>query len=401
MMYKLSLLVLFASLVLFGCSEESNPRFDTENFMSVFDDNRFDASNFPIDIKQTPDGGFLVLGGRTDTTTNYTAIYLLKTDEFGKFVKEIEVDVETAVHPIGQLAEVQGQYYFFCMNNTSQVSQLASVDANLESVEITPVQNGLRYPAAATFVDGGFVMLSYDDFGKQSIISLVNVSGGVTASKGYSIGVGDEVLEPIIKHFIRTGKKFPFEVGKVSSSLYFFNGFYNYTFSLVFTNIASDNPVGVVQGQHDEGGFTAVLPLGGEKFAASRFNFGDNYLLPNKVLSTTGPTISTKLGGYSLPEMVPNARVRILRATIDSKNVLIYGTDTKAKQIALYFYDEASGTFINSRYLGFSNPFEIGSLIQTEDGGIAVCGTTYLAGRFPRICIFKLSKQELSDSIKE
>lgn len=399
-MYKLSFLVLFASVVLFGCSEESNPRFDTENFMSVFDDNRFDASTFPIDFKQTPDGGFLVLGGRADTTTNYTAIYLLKTDEFGKFVKEIEVDVETAVHPIGRLAEVQGQYYFFCMDNSSQVAQIATVDANLESVEITPVQNGLRYPAAVAFVDGGFVMLSYDDFGKQSIISLVNVSGGVTASKGYSIGVGDEILEPIIKHFIRTGKKYPFEVGKVSSSLYFFNGFYNYTFSLVFTNISSDDPVGVVQGQHDEGGFTAVLPLGGEKFAASRFNFGDNYLLPNKVLSTTGPTISTKLGGYSLPEMVPNARVRILRATVDSKNVLIYGTDTKAKQIALYFYDEAEGTFINSRYLGFSNPFEIGSLIQTEDGGIAVCGTTYLAGRFPRICIFKLSKEELSNSIK-
>ena len=92
--------------------------------------------------------------------------------------------------------------------------------------------------------------------------------------------------------------------------------------------------------------------------------------------------------------MVENASVRILRATIDSKNVLIYGTDTKSKQIGLLFYEESAGTFLSSRYLGFSNPFEIANLIQTEDGGLAVCGTTYLAGRFPRICIFKLSKDQ-------
>ena len=97
--------------------------------------------------------------------------------------------------------------------------------------------------------------------------------------------------------------------------------------------------------------------------------------------------------------MVENASVRILRATIDSKNVLIYGTDTKSKQIGLLFYEESAGTFLSSRYLGFSNPFEIANLIQTEDGGLAVCGTTYLAGRFPRICIFKLSKAKLSENL--
>ena len=59
---------------------------------------------------------------------------------------------------------------------------------------------------------------------------------------------------------------------------------------------------------------------------------------------------------------------------------------------------KATGTFISSRYLGFSNPYEIASLVQTSDEGLAVCGTTYLAGRFPRICIFKLSKEELAAS---
>ena len=381
-----------------SCTEESNPKFDTDNFTSIFDNNKFDASYFPIDIQETPDGGFLVLGGRNLEDSNFTGIYLLKADEFGNFVKEIDVD-EGSVHPIGKLTAIQGRYYFFCMDPVTQVAQIADVDAALEAVNITAVQGGLTYPAAATYVDNGFALLSYDNGSKESVISLVSISGGVQASKGYSIGTGEDIEEPIINHYIRIGRQYPFEVGRVSSSLYFFNGFYNYTFSLVFTNISSDDPAGVVQGQHDDGGFSAVTPLGGNKFASSRFNFGDNYILPNNDLSVSGNTISTDLGGYSLPEMVENARVKILRATIDSKNVLIYGTDTKSKQIGLLFYEESSGTFLSSEYLGFSNPFEIANLIQTSDGGLAVCGTTYLAGRFPRICIFKLSKDKLTGKV--
>jgi hypothetical protein len=396
---KLYILIILFAGVITSCSEDSNPTFDTDNFTSIFDNNKFDASYFPIDIRQTPDGGYLILGGRKLTDSNFTGIYLLKADRFGNFVKEIEVE-ETSVNPIAKFTEREGKYYFFCMDPITQGAQLADVDAELATVNITAVQGGLTYPAAASFTDNSFVLLSYNNGSKESVISLVSVSGGVQASKGYSIGTGEDIEEPIINHYIRTGRQYPFEVGRVASGLYFFNGFYNYTFSLVFTNISSDDPIGVVQGQQDDGGFSAVTSLGGSKFAASRFNFGDNFILPNKDLSTTGNTSSTDLGGYSLPEMVENANVHILRASIESKNVLIYGTDTKSKQIGLLFYEESSGTFLSSRYLGFSNPFEIANLTQTSDGGLAICGTTYLAGRFPRICIFKLSKEKLSENVK-
>ncbi len=391
--------VLVVSLLM-SCSEESNPEFDIQNFTTIFDNNQFDASYFPIDMKQTPDGGYIILGGRRLTDSNFAGIYLLKADKFGNFEKEIEVE-ETSVNPIGKFTEFQTKYYFFCMDPLTQQAQIANVDANLEAVTITPVQGGLTYPAAASFVDNNFVLLGYNNGDKQTVISILNPDGGVLASKGYSIGTGEDVEEPIIKHYIRTGKQYPFEVGKAPSGLYYFNGFFNYTFSLVFTDLTGDDPVGVVQGQQDDGGFSAITPLSGNKFASSRFNFGDNFLIPNKDISTSSITSSTDLGGYSLPEMVPNAKVRILRATSDTKNVLIYGTDTKSKQIGLIYYDEAAGTFISSRYLGFSNPFEIASLIQTSDEGLAVCGTTYVAGRFPRICIFKLSKEQLDSDVNK
>ena len=393
------LIYLLLSLSLFAsCAEESNPNDDITKFTRIYDNNNFSASFYPIDMVQTPNGEYLVLGGRRLTTSNFTGIYLMKADKFGKFIEEIEIG-DSLVNPIGKFTASADQYYFFCMDPLNQQVRLAHVDADLSALSTVTV-GGLTYPAAASFANNQFVLLSYNNGDKQSVISTVTTAGTVQSSKGYTIGVGDEVEEPIINHFLRTGRQYPFEVGQLSGNLFYFNGFYNYTFSLVFTDIDADDPIGVVQGQQDDGGFSAITPIAGSTFAASRFNFGDNFLLPRVNLNTSGTSSSTDLGGFTLPELISNAPVKILRATIDTKSVLIYGSNTKSKQIGLLFYDEASGAFLSSRYLGFSNPFEIANLMTTSEGGLAVCGTTYLAGRFPRICIIKLSESDLAENVK-
>jgi hypothetical protein len=259
---------------------------------------------------------------------------------------------------------------------------------------------GITYPCASSEDGDNFVVLGYNHVDKLTVIGTVNTSGNVLASQNFGVGVGgeDEVEEDVINSFFQYGRKLPFLVGHIPGGLYYFNGFYNYTFSLVFTNLSSENPNGLIQGQHEDGGFSAALPLGGNRFAASVFNFGDNYILPNQTfaISASVPDAAVNLGGFTLPELVPNASVRILKATVNGKAVIIFAGDTKSKQIGLWFYDETSGELLSSRYLGFSNPFEIGNLLQTSDEGLVVCGTTYLAGRFPRICMFKISKNELT-----
>jgi hypothetical protein len=45
-------------------------------------------------------------------------------------------------------------------------------------------------------------------------------------------------------------------------------------------------------------------------------------------------------------------------------------------------------------------PYEIAAMTTTSDGGLAVCGITCVAGRFPRICLFKISGAELAKSFK-
>ena len=390
-------LIAFSIILFIGCANDSDPAADKASFTRIYDNNKYNASFFPIDIKQTPDGGYLILGGRRIDDSSFSGIYIMKVDEFGGFVSEQEVD-ETFVNPIAPLLENGGNYYFFCMTSVGLQPQLFQLDA--EGTLSEPISVGGSYPAAAAVDGNNFVLLSYDNLNKKTVVSVITPTGSISQAKGFSIGAGDAVEEPIISHFLRTGKQIPFLVGKTASGQYYFNGFYNYTLSLAFTNLSADEPQGVIQGQQDDGGLSQVVPLDGGKFALARFNFGDNYFLPNASLNTSGVSSSIDLGGNPFPELIANAPVKILRLTINSKKVVLYGSDTKSKQIALFGYDESTGEFIGSKYLGFSNPFEIASIVSTADGGLAICGTTFVAGRFPRICLFKLSKEAVAESFQ-
>jgi len=392
--YIIFIFLLFA----FACANESDPTADKANFTRIYDNDQFTTSYYPIDMRQTPDGGYLILGGRRLKDSNFSGAYIMKVDEFGDFVFEKEVDSDF-INPAGQLMEVNEKYYFFCMTSVGLQTRLMEMDAEGEITQTISV--GGSYPMVAAPDNGNFVLLSYDNTNKESIVSVVSPTGSISKSKGFSIGAGDAVEEPIINHFIRTGRQLPFQVGKATSGQYFFNGFYNYTISLVFIDLNANNPLGVVQGQQDDGGLSQVTSLEGGKFATARFNFGDNYFIPNATLNTSGVSSSVDLGGNSLPELMANAPVKILSTKVNGKDMLLYASNTRSKQIALFGYDKASGEFNGSRYLGFTNPFEVASLISTTEGGLAVCGTTYVAGRFPRICLFKLSAEKLSASFNK
>lgn len=399
---KKTFLLLFLVTWVISCEEESDPAFDTENFTAIFDNNQFSATYDPIDFKQTADGGYLILGTREAEDSDFNGIYLMKADKFGNFVSEVNVD-QQYVNPIDNLTEINGKFYFICMDELNVVANIVEVSADGEVNSFTPLNSGLTYPNSMSFVDNQFIIQGYDYENRETVVALAGIDGNVVNSKSFTIGVGDtdDLHARILNHYIRTGRQFPFSVGKAGAI--YFNGFYDFTFSMGYTNLQDDEPNGLVQGQQENGGMSALLPLGGSKFAASIYNFGDNYLLPNVILATGALSSSVTLAETALkfPELVPDARVRIVKATVDTKNTVIFGSTTISKQIGLFLYDEASGAFLGSRYLGFSNPFEIGSVIQTSDGGIAVCGTTFLAGRFPRICIFKISKEEFAKSLKE
>jgi hypothetical protein len=400
-MKKITVFLVAAIMIgLLACSEDSNPQIEKETFTKIYDSNAFDSAYYPIDIRETADGGYLMLA-RKRTSGEFSGVYVLKASQTGDFVAENNFS-PTLVNPVGTLMPKGDAFIFFAMNETTKLTQLVTVDATGATTSVVGIN--ASYPSAAAADGNEFVLLGYDHVNRVTTLNVVNTAGDIVSSATFSVGVGgeDQVEEDMINSFFQYGRKLPFIAGRIPGGLYYFNGFYNYTFSLVFTDLTSEDPAGLIQGQHNDGGFSAALPLGGNRFAASVFNFGDNYILPNKTLtiSAGSPDAAVDLGGFTLPELVPNANIRILKATIDNKETLVFAGDTKSKQIGLWFYDVATGELLSSRYLGFSNPFEIGNLIQTSDEGLAVCGTTYIAGRFARICMFKLSKSDLSHQVK-
>lgn len=385
-------ILILTLFILFGCLEESTLDKDEKAFTKIYDHNDFGARFKPIDLQETSDGGYLILAERNLNSSRFAGIYLLRTDRLGNFVADVEME-ETLVNAVGDLIKIGADYYFFAMDPLTVQAYLVRTDAGLTNISTIAV-SGMTYPAAASADNTNIILLSYNPVTLQSVISVVNTSGVVSASKAFSIGAGEGVEEPIINHFLRTGKQFPFFTGK-AGSLYYFNGFYNYTFSLVFTNLVQDNPQGVVQGNQDDGGFQIVLPLSGSAFAAARFNYGDNYILPRVNLSTSGVTSATNLGGYLFPEIPSEASLRALRGTLHETAVILFGSDTHSGQIGLYVYEETSGILLFTRYEGFGNPLKISALRLSQTGDLLLCGTTYVAGRFPRIFLSKIPQQEL------
>ncbi|MEQ8927369.1 MAG: hypothetical protein RLO81_16230 [Fulvivirga sp.] len=387
--YLLLIFTVFCS----ACDTSENEATLSESFFKVYDNSTFDASYIPIDVKQTASDGYLILSSSRLSSTNFTGVNLIMVDKDGEFIRE-EVLSEEYVNPVNQLIKINDQYFFMAMNAVSLQATLFQITDSARIVSITPL-GGLTYPMYLNQDGQNLLTLSYNNQDKNSVLSVISTEGAILESEGYTIGAGPDTEVPIISHFTRTGKQLPFFAGKISGGSYFFNGFYNYTLSLVFSNFSGE-PVGVVQGQQDDGGFSSGVSVAGANFAASRFNFGENFIIPTVNLNTTGITSTTDIIGNPFPELVPDAPVILKLINVSGQQVILYGSSTKSGQIILMAFDASSGILNGTKYMGSTYPYEIAGFTSTSDGGLAVIGNTSVAGRFDRICLFKLSASELA-----
>ena len=261
-----TLIKLFGLLSLFAvftaCDISDNEDVDpTLSFLRIYDSQQFESSFEPIDVLQTSDGGYLVLGGFRRDDSDFLGTYLLKVDNEGNFVNDEFLPVEN-VHPVGDFLELGGQYYFVSMDGVGLNANLNQVDES--GAVVQTINLGLSYPMnVKKDGDNQFILLSYDNSDKNSVISTINATGGVVDQSEFGIGAGADVEAPIIEHFTRTGRQLPFFVGRTNEGQYYLNGFYNFTLSLLFTNLNGNDPVGVVQGQQDNGHF--CYPVEGQE----------------------------------------------------------------------------------------------------------------------------------------
>ena len=387
--------LLLPLLFFFSCDISDNEDIDPAlSFVRIYDSEQFDRTFEPIDLIQTTDGGYIVLGGYRRDDTDFLGVYVMKTDSAGNFISDTFYPQEH-VNPIGDIMEINGSYYFISMDAVGLGAYLNQLDIQGELVQSTAL--AMTYPMHAVQDVNEIILLSYDNNGKSTVLSTMSTEGGISKQQEFDIGAGDDVEEPIIEHFTSTGRQLPFFTGRALNGAYYFNGFYNFTLSLVFTNLNSGDPDGIVQGQQDDGGISGLMHLGGNLFSVSRFNFGDNFMNASTELAMNDITSSVDIEGNPMIEWVSDAKLKIIESQINNESFIISASTTNAQQIVLQFFERGTGNFRASEYLGFSNPYQFSSMKMTRDNGLVVLGKTLVAGRFSRLCLFKLSEDNLKE----
>lgn len=389
---KIKLLKYFFLIPLILSCADDEPALN-ESFLKIYDDSNTDVSYRPIDVVETIDG-YIILTGTELSNTDFMGIRLLKIDEEGNYESDAELD--DYVVPIGDmyLNAADSNSYFFAMNPTSLEAVLIGVNPQLE-VEVETLVGGINYPLSSNLLsNGNFLLQSYDPLSQETEISEISIDGTYLNGNRYSIGPGDDVEEEIINHYLNASERpLPFFCGEISTGNYYFNGFYNYSFSLVFTNF-SDTPNGVVQGQASNAGLRAVLPLSGSEFAIAGFQFDDNYQLASSTLSVGGISSSADLYPGNMAELKSYTPTKIINYSTGS-DYSVFVAETKGRQVLLNFYSD-TGEIAGTHRIGYLNPFTFSSIKVGTDNALLVLGTTFVAGRFERITFNKISESEVA-----
>jgi hypothetical protein len=251
----------------------------------------------------------------------------------------------------------------------------------------------LQYPLAAAAIDGsGFVVQGYNREDEKTILSRLNTNAVTIWQEEYD--TFEDVEEDIVKHLIRTSRPLPFMTGVVGSSVYF-NGFYNYSFSMGFVNASDGSLTGVINGPGVDDAISGASQINGNEFAMARYSFLDNKIIPSYTVNVNGIEVTGNLEGLQFDELSQQAKFRIKKVNAAGKPAVVYGTETKNGQVLLLAYSQRDQELLGSRYLGQGQPYQIADFATTIDGGLIVLASTHVTGRFPRLALFKLSKMDL------
>lgn len=379
---------------LLSCGSNQEDIKPEASFTRIYDDPRFSSEYDPLDVLPTNDGGYLLLAA-----TEAWSPYLVKTHKDGQVAWHTSVD-EAYVNPLAQLIVISDSIYIICMNEVTLATELLRVDINAGTAQPVATLEGIQYPLGVSQTpDGGLLIMGYDRESKSSTLHKLTPTFATTWSAEYA--VEEDVEETIIDHLGRTGQQLPFFTGATTDgSAYYFNGFSNYTLSLNFVDPGSGEVLGTLNGFRGEGYVSAAQHITGNQFALARQTFQASALLPASELNYQAVANSADLEANNFPEIAPNARVIVKTTQLLGKPTTMYGTHTKTQRLAFFFYDQETGNLLATHYLGISAPYQLGNFEFTEEGELLVLAETFLIGRFSRLCLFKLSSEEVTEILQ-
>ncbi len=375
-------------LLNYGCSSDEELIEPRNSFTRIYETQQFSDRYEPLAIVQTADSGYLTL-----SKTEQWKAHLFKSSDEGISQWEMTLG-ETLVNPLPHLFAQDSGFVMFGMNELSQSLEVYAVNPTTGTVDQINTISNIKYPLAAhRTADNGWIFLGYDRESRSSTLHAYNNTFAEIWSESY--GAEEDVEEYVINHIAGVGSALPFFVGTSGNHVYF-NGFYNYSFSLVFANQSNGEIAGTLHGYRDESVINALHPTSIGQYALAQSKFGQGALLSNATVSEQTIAVGSDLPTVDFNEIDENARVIIKEITQAGQEIILYGTQTKRRQLVFYAYAKESGELISINYLGQTNPYLLGDFTVTGDGGLVVAAETYVAGRFSRLQLFKLSKPEFS-----
>lgn len=380
-----------------SCDIKKSDADPSASFTAVYDHPDMDLSFYPIDMVQTSDAGFLVLSVYTDTVlSTFPLIRLMKTDKSGTLIREELVD-EAYCSAVPSLVQNGNMWQFVCMDAVNQNVKLMEVSEDLSGIAEVSELSG-KYPLYL-YADSrhDFVVLSFDRIARTSVLTKYTDDGAQLWQVSFNII--EDYKNLVETHLKKGNRQFPFfieQAGSPDITHYLVNCFYNYTMTLLFAGQTSGNRTGQLNTYQDDAAISSIAFLDDFRFTVSRYYMGANFVFPSVELDMNNTQGADTFDDIQLPELTADAAVKSLATTLNNREVVVLASQTKSNRLVLYFFDKAEGELLTTRYLASTNPVKIAGLIETSDNGLAVLAQTFVAGRFPRTAIFKVSPEDIS-----
>ncbi|MFY0689728.1 MAG: hypothetical protein JXQ90_21335 [Cyclobacteriaceae bacterium] len=388
-MKKVVIIVLISTFII-GCQQEEIP---VNGFLRIYDHSNLDIEFTPVSMAETSTGGLMILSEQTVENSEFSTGNIIVTDDEGSILSQATLTDGLGV-PIGDLMKFADAYYFFTLDINTYECLLISVDEN--GAVASPISiPSLSFPLAASKVGDQMLLLSYDAQNQNSILSLINLDGSLANLAAYSIGAGTDAQQRILDHYFEKDKRLPFFTGQHSSGAYYFNGIYNYTLSLVFSDMSA-NPQGIIQGQAFSGGVSAIEPGGS---ALVGFQYQDIFWELQPAINTSSVTSSISYFNNRQHEIKSKSPSKILNYTNAGTSYILIAAETEKRQAVLYFIDASSGIVEHVEYIGYANPFTFSDLIVSENNDLFVTGSTFVNSQFERAFVKKFTSDEINEKL--
>jgi hypothetical protein len=394
------------TLGLTGCGLRNDEVAPTEEFSKIYNNPAFD-NIVALDAQQTADGGYIILGYLVRESGNGQRVpYLLKVSPTGQAEWDTNAQAEFGglANPVGQL-RVQGDEYTFLCAQAGQLVLVRVHEARRRPEVVRQLGGSAARPLfAQPTADGGLLLLATQPncaplAGQATQLIKTDASLAPVLTRCYPGALGNQgSLGNAADEFAYAG-----EVTIRGRRLFFFQAWLNDEWTLTFVDAASGDlvqsyaftdPVSRVKTLPN--GF---LPLGETAFATAFTNNTTVLLNARATLLSPSPTDDTRFSAPGDPfhELRPDRRVPIRTMRVGGREVVAFAAPARNNQIAVFLFQAGTSNLRGRTYLGSTNPYVPNALLQTADGGLAVVGTTTVAGRFARIVLIKLSAGDLAN----